>query len=93
MPDTQTDTQADRLKPLAHTHTHSDIAAMLQWAVEGGTLADLPVSIVTILLVAPAMHMARGIALRRTALSPDEVQRMFERVWLLIASPLRGTHP
>ncbi len=67
-------------------YMHSDIAGMLQSAIDDGTLADLPVSTITTLLVAPAMHMARTRAQQPTGIPDDTVRQTFDRVWLSIAA-------
>lgn len=63
-----------------------EIAAMLQRAIDDGTLAQLPVTTVTTLLVAPAMHLARMSALNNTPIDPSQIDLTFERVWLSIAA-------
>lgn len=62
-----------------------EIAAMLQRAIDDGTLAPLPVTTVTTLLVAPAMHLARMSALNDTPIDASQIDLTFERVWLSIA--------
>jgi len=64
-----------------------EIAAMLQRAVDDGTLAELPVATITTLLVAPALHMARNHALQKTAITQELIALTFERVWLSVAAP------
>jgi AcrR family transcriptional regulator len=66
-----------------------EIAAMLQRAIDDGTLAKLPVTTVTTLLVAPAMHLARMGVLNDTPIDTNQIDLTFERVWLAIA----GTSP
>jgi AcrR family transcriptional regulator len=66
-----------------------EIAAMLQRAIDDGTLARLPVATVITLLVAPAMHLARMSALTNTSIDASQLDLTFERVWLSLA----GTTP
>lgn len=63
----------------------TEIAAMLQRAIDDGTVAQLPVSTVTTLLVAPAMHLARVSALNDQPVDQAQLDLTFERVWLSIA--------
>ncbi len=76
---------AQQAKDIAYTQ--AEITAMIQRAIDDDTVADLPVSVVTTLLVAPAMHLARTKALRLEKLSKAQVDLTFERVWLSIAAP------
>lgn len=62
-------------------HMPLEIAALLQRAIDDGTLADLPVSTVIVMLVAPAMHLARHRLLQGNTISQDELDRTFDRVW------------
>jgi len=62
-----------------------EIAAMIQRAIDDGTVARLPVSTVTTLLVAPAMHLARASALTEKPIDQAQLDLTFERVWLSIA--------
>jgi AcrR family transcriptional regulator len=64
----------------------AEIAAMLQRAIDDGTVAPLPVSVVTTLLVAPAMHLARSSALNDQIIDPAQLDLTFERVWVSIAN-------
>jgi AcrR family transcriptional regulator len=66
-----------------------EIAAMLQRAIDDGTVAPLPVATVTTLLVAPAMHLARMSALNNKPIDKSQLDLTFERVWISIA----GTDP
>jgi AcrR family transcriptional regulator len=63
-----------------------EITAMLQRAIDDGTVAPLPVSVVTTLLVAPAMQLARNSALNGQAIDPSQLDLMFQRVWISIAN-------
>lgn len=67
-------------------HMPLEIAALLQRAIDDGTLADLPVSTVIVMLVAPAMHLARHRLLQGNNIMQDELDRTFERVWLSISA-------
>lgn len=62
-----------------------EIAAMLQRAIDDGTLARLPVATVTTLLVAPAMHLARMSALSNVPVDPSQLDLTFDRIWISIA--------
>ncbi len=62
-----------------------EIAAMLQRAIDDGTVAPLPVATVITLLVAPAMHLARQAALNNRPIDTDQLDLTFERVWISIA--------
>lgn len=69
-----------------------EIAAMLQRAIDDGTLAKMPVTTVITLLVAPAMHLARMNALNNTPIDASQIDLTFERVWLSIAgAPLSSS--
>jgi len=63
-----------------------EIAAMLQRAVDDRTLAPLPVTVITTLLVAPAMHLARKSALNGQPIDPSQLELTFQRVWISIAN-------
>ena len=69
-----------------------EIAAMLQCAIDDGTLASLPVTTVTTLLVAPAMHLARISALNNTPVDASQLELTFERVWMSIAGTTPSPH-
>lgn len=62
-----------------------DIAALLQRGVDDGTLADLEPRLLSLLLVAPAMQLARSAVLSGQAISETLIEQTFERVWLSIA--------
>lgn len=63
-----------------------DIGALLQRGIDDGTLAPLDRRILTLLLVAPAMQLARSAVLSGKPLPKDTVEQTFERVWLAIAA-------
>lgn len=63
-----------------------EIAAMLQRAIDDGTLAPLPVETVTTLLVAPAMHLARMQAVSGKPIDAERRDLTFARVWMAIAA-------
>lgn len=66
-----------------------EISDILKRGVADGTLAPLDTSILTLLLIAPAMQLARGAAISNTPLSQETLNQTFDRVWLSIAaSPL-----
>lgn len=62
-------------------HMPLEISALLQRAIDDGTLADLPVSTVIVMLVAPAMHLARHRLLQGHNITQNELDRTFERIW------------
>jgi len=64
---------------------------MLQRAIDDGTLADLPVSTAVILLVAPAMHLARTHLVNGNPITKEELSLTFERVWISITAT--GSEP
>lgn len=61
-----------------------DIADILRAAVNDGTLAPLDPKILSLLLLAPAMQMSRGAALRGETIAQSTIQNTFDRVWLSI---------
>ncbi|MFW2589037.1 TetR/AcrR family transcriptional regulator [Sagittula sp. SSi028] len=63
-----------------------DIAALLRRGVEDGTLAPLDTKLLSLLLTAPAMQMARGAVMRGQPIPKDSVEQTFDRVWLSIAA-------
>jgi len=68
---------------------YEEINAMIQRGIEDGTLVPLHVSTVSLLLVAPAMQLARSAALTGSTIPSDIVVQTFERVWRSIsADPL-----
>lgn len=64
----------------------ADIAALLKRGVEDGTLADLDSGLLSLLLVAPAMQLARTIVLSGRDIPDTLIEQTFERVWLSIAN-------
>lgn len=64
----------------------ADIAALLERGVVDGTLAPIGTDMLTLLLTAPAMQMARSAVMSGNAIAPEAAQGVFERVWLSIAS-------
>lgn len=67
-------------------YMQAEIAAMLQRAVDDGTLAPLPIATLTVLLVAPAMHLARTALLAGRAVQKSEIDLTFERVWIGVSA-------
>ncbi|MDP5215886.1 TetR/AcrR family transcriptional regulator [Ruegeria sp. 2205SS24-7] len=67
-------------------HMQDEIRAMLQAAIDDGTLAPLPVRTVTVLLVAPAMHLARMALMTNEHPSQAEIDLTYERVWRSICA-------
>lgn len=63
-----------------------DIAGLLRRGVLDGTLAPLDTKLLSLLLTAPAMQMARGAVMRGQPIPRDSIEQTFERVWLSIAA-------
>lgn len=63
----------------------ADIAQLLQRGIDSGVLADLDPKLLSLLLVAPAMQLARGAALSDRPITDEIVEQTFDRVWLSIA--------
>ena len=63
----------------------ADIAALLKRGVDDGTLADLDTSLLSLLLVAPAMQLARSAVLSGQKIPETLIEQTLERVWLSIA--------
>jgi len=64
----------------------AEIAALLRRGVDAGVLAPLDPDVLSLLLVSPAMQLARRAILTGAALSPSTIEQTFERVWLSIAA-------
>lgn len=64
----------------------AEIAGLLRRGVEAGVLAPLDPEILSLLLVAPAMQLARRAILTGAVLSKTTIDKTFERVWLSIAA-------
>lgn len=62
----------------------TDIGALLRRGVDDGTLAPLDTGMLSLLLVAPAMQLARGAVISGRPITDDVVAATFERVWLSI---------
>jgi len=65
---------------------YGDINDMIRRGVEDGTLVQLDISVVTLLLVSPAMQLARSAVLTATPIPPVTVAKTFEQVWRSIAA-------
>ncbi|MDV7142456.1 TetR/AcrR family transcriptional regulator [Tropicimonas sp. TH_r6] len=63
-----------------------DIAALLKRGADDGTLAPLEPRILSLLLVAPAMQLARSAVLSGKDIPRDMVEQTFDRVWRAIAA-------
>lgn len=63
-----------------------EIAALLRRGVDDGTLADLDTGLLTLLLVAPAMQLARSAVLSGQPIPETLIEQAFDRVWLSIAN-------
>ncbi|WP_239520612.1 TetR/AcrR family transcriptional regulator [Pseudooceanicola aestuarii] len=64
----------------------AEISDLLQRGVDDGTLAPLDSGMLSLLLVAPAMQLARSSVLTGTEVTCQTVTTMFDRVWLSIAA-------
>lgn len=64
----------------------ADIAALLRRGVTDGTLAPLDDAVLSLLVVAPAMQLARSAVIAGQTVSHDLLDRVFARVWLSIAN-------
>lgn len=84
-----TGSSARFLAPTQEAQVHQfslEINDMLRSGVADGTLADLDAGTLSLLLVAPAMQMARGAVLSGKALPTDHLDVVFARVWRSIAA-------
>ncbi|MEO9781067.1 MAG: TetR/AcrR family transcriptional regulator [Sedimentitalea sp.] len=63
-----------------------DIADVLRRGVDDGTLVPLYTSLLSLLLNAPEMQLARSSALNGTGLDSSTIEQTFDRVWLSIAA-------
>lgn len=69
-----------------------DIRQILADAISDGTLADLPLDVVTTLLTAPALLMARSSVMQDRTFSRAELELTFDRVWLSISASPTNPH-
>jgi len=60
---------------------YAEIGELLQRGIDDGTLVKLDVSIISLLLVAPAMQLARSAVLHDRKLNSVVIATTFERVW------------
>ena len=58
-----------------------EINALLQAAMDNGTIRTLPLAVATSLLMGPAMHLARLASLSDHSLAPEDIDQTFDRVW------------
>lgn len=65
---------------------YAEIGEMLQRGIDDGTLAQLDVTLISMLLVAPAMQLARSAVLKDKRLAQTVVETTFDRVWRSIAN-------
>ncbi|MFY0594938.1 MAG: TetR/AcrR family transcriptional regulator [Cognatishimia sp.] len=63
-----------------------DITNVLSAGILDGTLADLPLKLMTTLLVSPAFIMARTGAMENSTYTQADLDLTFERVWLSICA-------
>lgn len=65
---------------------YDEIGEMLMQGVQDGTLFDLDAPTVSLLLVAPAMQLARAAATKKVPVPTDAREKIFSRVWRSIAN-------
>ena len=71
-----------------------NIRQILADALSDGTLADLPLDVVTTLLTAPALLMARSSVMQDRKSTLAELELTFDRIWLSIsAAPIYPHYP
>jgi len=58
-----------------------EVNALLQTAIEDGTLAYMPLGVAINLIIGPAMHLARTHALAGVKPDDDTIEQTFARVW------------
>ncbi len=63
-----------------------EITALLRRGVDDGTLANLDPGLISLLLVAPAMQLARNAVLSGQPIPESLIEQAFDRVWLSIAN-------
>lgn len=77
------------LTPEQDLHVHSmsiEINDMLRSGIRDGTLADLDAATMSLLLVAPAMQLARSAVAQGTEIPKQQLEDIFARVWRSIAA-------
>ncbi len=62
-----------------------EIRGLLERAKASGCVADLPTNVISVLLIAPAMQLARSAVLKDTPIPQETVKLTFDRVWLSIS--------
>ncbi|GHB28069.1 TetR family transcriptional regulator [Pseudovibrio japonicus] len=62
-----------------------EISGLLERAKASGSVADLPTNVISVLLIAPAMQLARSAVLKDTPVPQETVELTFDRVWLSIS--------
>lgn len=65
---------------------YGEINALLQQGVDDGTLEKLDIGLISMLLVAPAMQLARSAVLKSKQLPHSLVETTFARVWRSIVA-------
>lgn len=68
------------------SYIRDEIRDVIDQAIDDGTLINLPVSVVTTMFVAPAMHMARNAIAYGSEINRGDITLTFERVWVSIAA-------
>lgn len=74
------------------THHQRDIQQLIQRAIDDKVLADIPVRLLGVLLIAPAMHLARQALLHGLPPSQQDIDQTFAQVWQSV-SRRAGTPP
>ncbi len=59
----------------------AEVNALIQTAIDDGTLDDMPLGVAVNLLIGPAMHLARKAAMAGTPPNRKEVDQTFARLW------------
>lgn len=59
----------------------AEINALLQAAMDNGTIRALPMTVTTSLLLGPALHLARLASLGEHRPDPSDIDQTFDRVW------------
>lgn len=76
---------APEQEDMAHKMT-VEIGDMLQQGIDDGTLADIGVDTISLLLVAPAMQLARRAVLSDKPIPARLTELVFDRIWRAISA-------
>ncbi|WP_068319044.1 TetR/AcrR family transcriptional regulator [Polycladidibacter hongkongensis] len=63
-----------------------EILSLLERAKTSGTLVDLPVAVISVLLIGPAMQLARSSVLKSKNVPKETVALTFSRAWLSVSN-------